>query len=198
MIVNGIPFERLSYLLTYYDDPISGIPKTSGVYYWVYWPELDVRLAVPDIERKLMEYTGRSLFTSESIRGTYKFEATITEQWYPSNGQVFGLQLQKAQALRQFLNTPTNVQVFAEFFKEVCFARPFYVGKANDLRSRLGAQHFKRRTDVLSEIDSRGILYPEIWVGWKEVKDTSVPTINNIFEEIFSRRAKPGLTERPN
>jgi len=199
MIVNEIHFGNLSYLMSYFDDPIAGIPKTSGVYYWVYWPELDVsKLTLADVELKLMEYTGRSLFTSESIKGRYKFEAVVTEQWYPSNGQMFGLPLQKAQELRKFLTTPANAVVFADFFKEVCFARPFYVGKANDLQSRLGNQHFKRKTDVLSEIDTRSIPYSEIWVGWKEVKDTSVPAINNIFEEIFSRRSKPGLTEKPN
>ncbi|MBK6473782.1 MAG: hypothetical protein IPF95_03615 [Flavobacteriales bacterium] len=184
--------------MDYFDDPISGIPKTSGVYYWVYWPELDaMRLSVMEIELKLMEYTGRSLFTSERITGLYKFQADITEQWFPNNGQMFGLPLQKAQALRLFLGTPANVSVFSDFFKEVCFARPFYVGKANDLRSRLGNQHFKKKTGVLSEIDDRGISYSEIWVGWKEVKDTSVPNINNIFEEIFSRRTKPGLSKKP-
>lgn len=199
MIYNGIVFERLSYFLQYYSDPINGIPEVSGIYYWVYWPDFDaVLITVPQLQSKLLDYSNRGLFFKEILTGKYKFEAEIREQGYPNNGNLFGLSPSKTVKLITFLGDQTNRLFFNEFFKEVCFSRPFYVGKANNLRKRLAQQHFRSLTEVIPEIDLAKIDYTDIWVGYKLIPDPNSEDINNIFEEIFSRRIKPGLTKKPN
>lgn len=194
-----IKYEKLAYLKDYYDDPISGIPEESGIYYWVFWPDFDPKaISEQDLIDKLLNYTKNSLFFKETVRGPYKFEAEIREQTYKLNGNLFGLSNSKHFKLINYLKDPTNKQSFCDFFKEVCFSRPFYVGKANNLRTRLVGQHFKGLTEILPEIDKLAINYSDIWVGYKVIHDTTKTGLNNIFEEILSRRIKPGLTKKPN
>jgi hypothetical protein len=199
MIVNSIIFEKLSYLIQYYKDPIRGIPIDSGIYYWVYWPDFDpLTINSAGLNKVLLEYTERTLFFKETLKGRYKFEAEIREQGYPTNGNLFGLSPSNTLKLNNYLNLPAHRILFHEFFKEVCFSRPFYVGKAKNLRSRLATQHFKSTTEVVPEIDAALIPYSDIYVGYKIIPDPNDEDMNTIFEEILSRRVKPGLTKKPN
>jgi hypothetical protein len=199
MIYNSIKFEKLSFWEQYYKDPLDGIPNQSGIYYWVYYPEINaVTSDENQIKLLIDKYVSKSLLFSEEAKGLYKFHAIISEQSYPINGEMFGLSHAKSLKLYNYLKTPSNRIFFAEFFKELCFTRPFYVGKANNLRSRLATQHFKSLTEVVPEIDKLTISHTDIWVGYKLVPDPSSDDVNNIFEEIFSRRIKPGLTKKPN
>lgn len=199
IVSNLINYEKLSYLETYYDDPKTGIPEESGIYYWVFWPDFDyLNISESDLIQRLLYYTNNTLFFKETIRGPYKFEAEIREQSYRTNGNLFGLSKSKEIKLINYLKDPLNKKSFYEFFKEVCFSRPFYIGKANNLRRRLVTQHFKGTTEVLPEIDKLSINYSDIWVGYKTIQDVNKEGLNNIFEEILSRRIKPGLTKKPN
>jgi hypothetical protein len=199
MIYNGIIFQKLSFWEQYYDDPIDGIPTVSGIYYWVYWPEINASVASEiTIKTVVDEYVSKSLLFSEEAKGKYKFHAVIKEQGYPENGELFGLSPSKSAKLYNYLRTPTHRQLFIDFFKELCMSRPFYVGKASNLRSRLASQHFKSTTEVIPEIDSLKISHTDIWVGYKVIPDPGSDDISTIFEEIFSRKIKPGLTKKPN
>ncbi|WP_324755575.1 GIY-YIG nuclease family protein [Sphingobacterium thalpophilum] len=199
MIVNSIYFERLSFWKQYYRDTVNGIPEKSGIYYWVYWPDFDAKIINEnDLSNLLRDYSQRHLFFKESLKGRYKFEADIYEQGYPNNGNLFGLPFSKATKLINYFKDYSNRVLFHEFFKEVCFSRPFYVGKAKNLRNRLGNQHFKETTEVLPEITSSNINFSDIWVGYKIIPDPGNEDINTIFEEILSRKVKPGLTLKPN
>lgn len=200
-IVGNVTYQRLSYLQQFYDDPINGIPKKSGIYYWVYWPDFDTSsISQNDLEVRLKEFTKRSLFFSETLIGNYKFHAIISEQGYPTkNDTLFGLPQSKHNKLVKYLSDRSNLDFFSEFFKDVCFARPFYVGKANNLYTRLALQHFKGvSSHILKDIADRSVPATDIWVGYREIVDLANEDINNIFEEIFSRRIKPGLTKKSN
>lgn len=199
MIVNSIRFEKLSYFKQYYADDINGIPKESGIYYWVFWPDFDPNMTTAlNLSSLLKDYSDKTLYFKEILTGRYKFEAEVRELGYPANGNLFGLSPSKTIKLNNYLATASNRVLFHEFFKEVCFARPFYIGKANNLRTRLASQHFKGLTEVIPEIDGAGINYSDIWVGYKIIPDPNDEDINTIFEEILSRRIKPGLTKKPN
>ena len=194
-----IIFQKLSYWLQYFDDVPNGIPTNSGIYYWVYWPQFNPsKISLQELESILLGYTQKSLFFSESLKGTYKYEAEINELGYPQNGNIFGLPPSRKAKLVDYLQNRDNLVSFHRFFKEVCFSRPFYVGKANDLRRRLVTEHFQGKTEVIPEIDKHNISYTDIWVGYRIINDPSKEGINVIFEEIFSRRIKPGLTKKPN
>ncbi|WP_461116886.1 hypothetical protein [Spirosoma jeollabukense] len=180
------------------DDPIDGIPSSYGIYQWVYWPDFDANLIkTKDLIDILKEYSLKNFYIEEEIRGLYKFHAKIWEQGFRDNNNMFGLSDKKNSELETHLLSRSNIISFNDFFKEICFVRPFYLGKANNLRSRL-SQHFTAKTNVIPEIIKSGIPEQHIWVGYKEVKyNPTERAINNIFEEIYSRRVKPGLTIKP-
>ena len=196
---NGIPFEKLSWLLKYYDDPTNGIPITSGIYYWVYYPEFDPNLiSNSDLIQLLETYSKKLLRHKEELKGTYKFIAEIKEQGFR---ELFGLSPSKGALLKNFLSLNiSNKGLFKTFFTELCFSRPFYIGKANNLRDRLSNKHFKRiDSTLLSDIDDEAIDYTDIWIGHKAIPILSTGNhLNVIFEEILSRTIKPGLTKKPN
>ncbi len=195
MDVRGMKFEKLSFLNSYFEELLDA----PGMYHWVYWPSFDAStIKVSELELLLIEYSGKCLSYSEPFQGKYKFHGEIKERLFPDNGNMFGLPDKKALELRQYLTKRGNVVEFAGVFQELCFGRPFYIGKANNLRSRL-KQHFARSgSEILDSIDRNTIPYSDIWVGQKIVADSIAPNINNIFEEIFSRVFKPGLTIKPN
>lgn len=199
MTYNGIEFNTLAYLEQFYSDPINGIPKESGIYFWVYWPEFDPNtIPTKDLLDKLVEFSQRTLQSPEEILGKYKYRVKIEEQRFDKNQNPFGLSDKQKIKLSKYLSDVNNAKSFFDFFKEVCFARPFYIGKATNLRSRLGTQHFKSKSRIIPEIDSQGILHTEIWVGYKLIPSFSGDEINTIMEEILSRNIKPGLTIKPN
>ena len=190
---NNIDYKRLSYLTRYPED----IPTFSGIYFWVYWPDFRVKSTDLDgFKEKMQSYTKSSLIFSEELKGTYKFYGFIYEQRFRNNGNIFGLTDRKEEKFLEYLEHQTHLERFASIFKELCFARPFYVGKANDLNSRLN-YHFNHNTPVLDKIDKLDINHTEIWVGYKKILDPNNEGLNNIIEEIFSRVIKPGLTKQP-
>lgn len=200
MIYNGIKYQKLSWLKQYYADPIDGIPTDSGVYYWIYWPDFDEnRITKSDLEKWLKDYSSKNLQFPETLKGTYKFIAEIREQKFDKDHDpIFGLSHSKRTKLLDYFNTRSNIINFHSFFKELCFARPLYIGKANNLRSRLVGSHFKSKSDILPEIQNQRILESQIWVGYKLIPMNASDEMNVIFEEILSRNLKPGLTKKPN
>lgn len=199
MNYNGFEFKKLDGLKKNIDDPIDGIPSDYGIYQWVYWPEFDpLKISFRALIQLLKDYSAQNFFIEEEIRGRYKFHAKIWEQGYKDNSNIFGLSLSKSQELERYLNVPANLPSFSIFFKEICFVRPFYLGKANNLRSRL-QDHFDSKSNVMPEIVAKGVPENQIWVGYKKLNYTKTEArLNNIFEEIYSRRVKPGLSIKPN
>ncbi|TKT93344.1 hypothetical protein [Dyadobacter frigoris] len=198
MKYNDFEFNKLDYLKKNVDDPKDGIPSDYGIYQWVYWPAFDAdRIATNDLINTLKEYSSRNFYIEEEIKGKYKFHAKIWEQGFRDNANMFGLSDKKHSELEAYLRSRTNIQAFYEFFKEICFVRPFYLGKANNLRSRL-SQHFSGKSNVIAEIVKSSVPDQHVWVGYRKLPfSPAESSINNIYEEIYSRRVKPGLTIKP-
>ncbi|MBK8394596.1 MAG: GIY-YIG nuclease family protein [Leptospiraceae bacterium] len=76
--------------------------------------------------------------------------------------------------------------------------RPFYIGKAKNIRKRL-ANHFSQvASSILTELDKQEISYHDIYIGYRQIERVSEnEKLNGIFEEIAQRMLKPGLTIRP-
>jgi len=197
---NGLEYETLSFLRSNFSDPKRGIPELPGIYYFVYWPDFNFEtITVNDLEKKLKEFSTKNLQFPETLKGMYKFIAEIKEQKFDKNiDPLLGLsQKQRNKLIRYFSAEPSNIENFHLFFKEICFARPFYIGKANNLRKRLNNYHFKDRTDVIPEIRKQKIPETQVWVGFKHIPMNADDEMNRIFEEIISRNLKPGLTKKP-
>jgi hypothetical protein len=111
---------------------------------------------------------------------------------------MFGLNDKSHKELEDYFQIRSNIQFFRDFFQEICFVKPFYLGKADNLQSRLG-DHLASTTNVVPQIFAKGISENNIWVGYKIInKPAPGSKINTIFEEIYSRRVKPGLSIKPN
>ena len=173
-------------------------PTDYGIYNWIYWPEFDADNISPSkLKDLLINFSKADFQFEEDLTGLYKFRAKIWEQGYRDNKNIFGLADSASLELELYLQDRDNIRYFSGYFQLVCFARPFYLGKGNDLRGRI-KNHLKGRTPVLPEIISKGIPEQEIWVGYKKVQAPSGGALNTIFEEIYTRRIKPGLTKKPN
>jgi len=199
MEVNGFKFGKLDVLRKNISDSALGIPAEYGIYQWVYWPDFDERtISKLQLVNLIKEYSKQNFFIEEEFLGTYKFRAKIWEQGFRENGNMFGLNDKSDRELEDYLSDPLNLPFFSAFFKEICFIKPFYLGKANNLRSRL-SQHFESKSKIVPQIIAKGIPEKDIWVGYKKIGQPSPGSkINTIFEEIYSRRVKPGLTIKPN
>ena len=198
MIHNEAKYFKLSYLKHHLNDEFDSLSHRNGIYYWVYWPKFDQnKIGQKDLVNLIIEFSEKKLTYSEPIKGKYKFEGNIVEQGFKNNGNLFGLASKKSKVLKNYLQDSDNIKEFASFFKELCFARPFYIGKANDLKDRLKS-HFNYQSGVLDQIDKAKINHSQIWVGYKLIEDKTNSGLNVIFEEIFSRTLKPGLTKKPN
>ncbi len=200
MLFNGFTFNTLDSLRKNLKDSLLGIPVSYGIYQWVYWPEFDEKTITPgQLENLLKSYSSQSFYVEEEFFGPFKFQAKIWEQGFRDNNNMFGLNDNSHKELADYFQIRTNIEFFSDFFKEICFVRPFYIGKADNLRSRL-SQHFAgKKSIIIPQIVAKGISEKDIWVGYKEINRPAPGSkINTIFEEIYSRRVKPGLTIKPN
>ena len=198
MTFNGFEFNKLDFLVSNITHPTDGIPIAYGIYSWVYWPKFDeTTITQNDLKDLLIDYSSQDFYIEEKLKGIYKFEGQIWEQGYNQNGNMFGLNTSKHNSLYTYFSIRANIINFKDFFQDFCFAKPFYIGKANNLRSRLSS-NFNGKTNVIPQINTKGIPYKDIWVGYKTVTGTVSKDMNVIFEEIYSRKVKPGLTIKPN
>lgn len=199
MKFNGFDFNTLDFLRKNLKDSVLGIPTTYGIYQWVYWPEFDDKTITPTaLVTLLQSYSKKNFYIEEEFTGPFKFQAKIWEQGFRENNNMFGLTDKSHKELETYFSVRANITFFSDFFKEICFIKPFYLGKADNLRLRL-SQHFAGKSAVIPQIVAKAISEKDIWVGYKEInKPAPGSKINTIFEEIYSRRVKPGLTIKPN
>lgn len=186
-------------MLFHLNDEFDLMTNKNGVYQWIYHPDFDPNtISGSDLEDRLKEYTEKDLSYGEEFSGKYKFQGTIFEQRYKHNGNIFGLSKVKHDELLNHLTNKSALSEFQVLFKELCYSKPFYVGKANNLKLRLKSHFDRRGSDVLNKIDSYGIPYTDIWIGYRIIDDPKNLGLNVIIEEVFSRIFKPGLTKKPN
>jgi hypothetical protein len=97
--------------------------------------------------------------------------------------------------LKSFINSKKGKEVIYEFFKDIYFSKPFYVGKANNLNSRIDS-HLSNGSKISKKLDELNIAPNCVWVGYKITDVTDDLEISNILEEIMQKILKPGLTEK--
>lgn len=187
-----IEYQNLSYLINYTEN----IPEVSGVYYWVYWPEYDIEKISYENAIKILEDYSLGTLSFPECFSKFKYKVEVSELGFPDNNNILGLSDSKSKLLLEHLKSDESLKYFLKIFKETCFLKPFYIGKAKNLRNRL-KQHFNGYSEIIRQIDNSKISYNNIWVGYKIVEDNLNEEVSTIIEEIVQRIVKPGLTKRP-
>ena len=172
------------------------IPQKEGIYSWVVWQKFNPKsITINDLKKILQKYTTIDLNLSENFE-SYKFLVRVRENTFKNCDTFFGLKKSREKKLLKFLENESNRILFSNFLKEIYFSRPFYIGKAINLKSRL-KKHLNDNSKILELIRDSDILFNNIWVGYKETYTTNDSEISLILEEIMQRVLKPGLTEKP-
>ncbi|MBP6738731.1 MAG: hypothetical protein KA146_02015 [Leptospiraceae bacterium] len=187
-------FNNLYNSINYIED----IPEFGGVYFWIYSPNLEMYINNFDEFRlSLLKFTKVNLSFSEKFY-KFKYAIDVKEFIFPDKGTILGLDSNKENDLLDFLQDLENRKYFAKYIKEISFMRPFYIGKAKNIRKRL-ANHFSQvASSILTELDKQEISYHDIYIGYRQIERVSEnEKLNGIFEEIAQRMLKPGLTIRP-
>ncbi|TKB46332.1 GIY-YIG nuclease family protein [Thalassotalea mangrovi] len=193
---NSTKFNTLEYYRQFVED----IPDKSGVYYWVYWPFRDTDADSDDIDLLLEHiriFTITNLNLAEASNTGYKFNVIVQEIRF-SGDEIFGLNNSKKTKLLAFLKeSKRNRDYFLQFLKKISFSRPFYIGKADNLKQRL-SQHFQRRnSEILVQLENQNIRGSDVLIGYEIIENDYDQNVNVILEEIAQRIIKPGLTKRP-
>ena len=192
--------------LIYYSDQdfINKIPDRPGNYFWVHYVNIPENCSLSDVRKFLSEYSKVDFNIPEEGGGAkfyYKigemgFAYKIGEMGLVQSNTIFSLSKGKEEVLLEHLTNPSYLNEFIQFFKELCFKRPFYIGKAIDLRSRI-KDHIKGRgnSPIKKAIEEANVDKNHIWIGYQEISQID-ETILNIYEEITQKKLKPGLTKK--
>jgi hypothetical protein len=185
--------------LEFYIQFFTEIPTKSGVYYWVFWPFKDYYIEDDNFDlfvETIKYFSSINLNLPEFAETGYKFSVEIRERGLDS--EILGLSNNKSTVLISHLKeSRINRESFLNYLKSIIFAKPFYIGKANNLRTRL-QQHFEQRnSEILSHLKELDIKHTDVLIGYEVIESNLEDNINTIFEEIAQRILKPGLTKRP-
>ena len=192
MKINEVEYNTLSYFASNLDS----IPSYSGVYYWVYWPSyIDGQILAEEYVLKLKEYSSNELILESNFQD-YRFKLTVKDSHFLDKNGLFGLNEKKTNCLLEFISyNNDNLLNFVCFFKKAAFMKPFYIGKANNLKQRI-SQHISGESKIKPKIQKSGINHNDIWIGFERVEDSKSDELNLIYEEIIQRIVKPSLSEK--
>ena len=197
--VDNKEFYNLAYLMD--QDFIDVIPESPGNYYWVHYPHIITNTPLNELKNILEEYSKVDLNIPEEGIAGQKYYYKIGELGLSNNkgsSTIFGLSKGKEDVFIEYLTDSNNLSYFINFFKELCFKRPFYIGKAKDIKSRI-IDHIEGRgnSPIKATINTLGVNKNHIWVGYEIISSLTMDeSILNIFEEITQKKLKPGLTKR--
>lgn len=183
----------------YYSDSdnINEIPESPGNYYFVHYINIPPSFGIEKSWKLLKQFSSIDFDNSEEGRGQkyfYKVRELSFRDYNPSS--VLGLSHARESKLYEHLSSSNKIlEKFLTYYKELCFTRPFYIGKAINLRSRIN-QHLKgSNSPILEQIENRSIDKDNIWVSYDIIEQDSLDILN-IYEEISQKFLKPSITEK--
>jgi hypothetical protein len=192
--------EREYNTLEYYRQFPEEILTKGGVYYWVYWPFRDNDIEYIHINKfkeNINKFSRTNINLPEYAKTGYKFSVEVQEIRFGEK-PFFGLNDRKKDDLIIYLEqSEANRKQFLIFLKKIAFNRPFYIGKADNLRTRLVKHFNSQSSDILKYLSEYEIQDKDVLIGYEIADSNDDLKINVILEEIAQRLVKPGLTKRP-
>ncbi len=195
MLVNNRNYKTFLY---YSDsDYINEIPELSGNYYFVHYINIPSNYNLFTSWKLLKQFSLVDFDSSEEGRGQkyfYKVRELTFRDYNPTS--VFGLsQARESKLYEHLASSAKTLEKFLTYYRELCFARPFYIGKAINLRSRIN-QHLKGvSSPILGQIQERSIDKDNVWISYDVIEQDSDDVLN-IYEEIAQKFLKPSITEK--
>ena len=173
------------------------IPEACGIYIWRYWPTFD-ELPETGIRDALRAWQEAQPTIDEVIRSS-RTEVTLSRRplGSPTHG-LFGLGPEKEQLLLDTLESSHVARdaLLAMLQCVVALAPPLYVGKADNLRTRL-RQHLDPRSGIRESLRESNIPERDVYVSMiAEGFQSTADGVNVIIEEIVQRLTNPPLTRR--
>jgi len=159
----------------------------------VHYPAIEYITDPDEILKSLSKYHKSQIISKDHLESA---RFVIDVRTAKSTDQTFGLSAQKWESVKRMLSEASSRSEFCDIFKMACFLRPFYIGKANDLRIRL-CDHFERRnSSLLSDLDGLQVPREAIWIGTKAVDESLELRDVPVLEEIMQRICNPPLVKR--
>lgn len=185
--------------LKYFRYKQETVPMKPGIYSWYYWPNFkNSELTFDTYWLKLINYCSKSIGAISSF-SDYKFSIDVKEANLQSkigDEFPFGLSEAKSKKLKEYLAIELNRIHFSDFLYDVVMNKPFYVGKADNLRVRLNS-HLLGGSDILKCLEENRIDEEEVLIKYEVVKSEIDTNVNDIYEEIFQKIVKPSLVKKP-
>jgi hypothetical protein len=189
-------YKKLEFLMQYPND----IPAASGNYYWVYCPWNNFDLSFEELIYKLQKFSNIELSFSEEFKSRRtRIEVNqITFKDYDKN-TLLNIGEKDELILQEYLESSIDNRVyFMQFLRNLCFLKPFYIGKADDLQKRL-KQHFSGAgsSPIMKRVRDNDINFDEVFVGYQDLDlgEGQNPKLLNIYEEITQKLLRPSLTK---
>jgi hypothetical protein len=180
----------------------SKIPEDPGVYIWRYWPSLK-SLDTGDFATMLQDWQGRQPAFTEFLTAS-RLTAEITRSPFGVShtaNTMLGIDMGGAKG-RRFLEametSPEQREVLFNLLETIISAMPpIYIGKADNLRSRLSDHFLGKGSTLLSMIDEKELSHDDVYVSYLiDPISTSDVSITTFLEEIAQRLTNPPLTKR--
>ncbi len=179
------------------------IPDVPGIYIWRYWP------ALADIDRAAFLNTlNKWKHTQpqfEEHLGNSRVAVSVRRTPFGNSNDKtavlgFSETNPKAVALTKAVEEDADTRQVLAYTLETLLASapPLYVGKADNLRSRLSDHFDEQSSTLLSSIKGARIELDDIYISFiaDPISKTLPESITTAFEEIIQRITNPPLTKR--
>ena len=189
-------YKKLEFLRQYPNE----IPEKEGNYYWVYCPWNCLDYSYEELMERLEKFSNIELSFSEEFKSRRtRIEVNqITFKDY-DKGTLLNIGLKDEAILKEYLEfSAKNRLFFIKFLRHLCFLKPFYIGKADDLQKRL-KQHFSGSgsSPIMKRVRENDINFDEIFIGFQDLEISEGENLKmlNIYEEITQKLLRPSLTK---
>lgn len=179
------------------------IPESPGLYIWRYWPSL---ANVDETEFLKMWKRWRDTQPQfEEVLNNSRMAITVRRTPFgvvSSETDIFGFKedSSKAKKLINAIESEAGVrQILAYTLESIVSAiPPLYIGKADNLQSRLGDHFSEQSSTLMQSIRQSGIAMDDVYISFivDPISSNIDGSITTALEEIVQRMTNPPLTKR--
>lgn len=179
------------------------IPESPGLYIWRYWPSL------ADVDKttflKMWKRWRDTQPQFEEVLNSSRIAVTVRRTPFgvvSSQTDIFGFKedSSKAKNLINAIESDAEVRQMLAYTLEslVSAIPPLYIGKADNLQSRLSDHFDEQSSTLMHSIRQSGIITEDVYISFiaDPISSNVDESITTALEEIVQRMTNPPLTKR--